>query len=132
MEIVSYHARMTALTRARKQPGIWLALLAMCLIVFAPLVSQISASARTATPDEAICSASPTGHSMHGPMAGDPLAACGYCNLLATPAAPPPVIPQSPRWVPLLAAVVIMPALRVELPVIARFAGYPRAPPSAS
>ncbi|WP_321905901.1 DUF2946 domain-containing protein [Paraburkholderia tropica] len=130
VERVSYHARMTALARTRKQLGTWLALLAMCLIVFAPLVSQMRASARAASPDAALCSAGPPIHS-HAAVANDPLAACGYCNLLATPSAPPPLAPSVAQWLPLFAAVVIMPALRADFPTLPYFAGYPRAPPSA-
>lgn len=130
LERVSYHARMTARARTRKQSGTWLALLAMCLIVFAPLVSQMLASARAASPDAALCSAGPQIHS-HAAVADDPLAACGYCNLLATPAAPPPVAPSAAPWLPLLAAVVVLPALRADFPTLPYFAGYPRAPPSA-
>lgn len=123
---------MTALARTPNRIGTWLALLAMCLIVFAPLVSQMSASARAASPDAALCSASAPGHDMHASVASDPLAACGYCNLLATPAAPPPLVPPTPSWLALPTAIVIVPALRVAIPALSYFAGYPRAPPSAA
>ncbi|PVX85605.1 DUF2946 domain-containing protein [Paraburkholderia unamae] len=122
---------MTAFTRASKQSGTWLALLAMCLFVFAPLISQMNAAARGIEPNAAICSASPFGHAPRLAHTGS-LSACDYCDLLATPAAPPPIAVPTPGWLPLLTAVVVMPAWPVDLPVIAYFAGYPRAPPSGS
>ncbi len=121
---------MTASMRARLRSGTWLALLAMCLTVFAPLISQIHAAARGLEPDAAICSAGPIGHAPHLLHQGT-LSACGYCDLLATPAAPPPVAAVGPSWLPLLTAVLSLPEWRAELPAIAWFAGYPRAPPTA-
>ncbi|WP_241030474.1 DUF2946 domain-containing protein [Paraburkholderia sp. Ac-20347] len=125
---VSYYARMTEFPRVRKQFGIWLALLAMCLIVFAPLISQFSAAERGRTPVAIVCSASghTPGSQLHDAV---DLSACGYCNLLAT-SAPPPIVMAMTSWLPLLTAVFATPARRVELTGIAYLAGYPRAPPS--
>lgn len=102
----------------------------MCLVVFAPLISQMTVSRSSADPDAAICSATSPGHGADVSPAGTTLSACGYCNFLATPSAPPPVILPAPGWIPLFIAVVTVPALRVEFPLLSHLAGYPRAPPS--
>jgi hypothetical protein len=108
----------------------WLGLLAMALIVLAPLVSQLE---RAATRDAALaaaplCAAQPAG--MHGkpqPL-HDSLAACGYCNLLAHPTpAPALAAPVATALILLCAAA---PVLSIGFrPREAFPAGQPRAPP---
>ncbi|MFP3801224.1 DUF2946 domain-containing protein [Paraburkholderia sp. SIMBA_027] len=127
---VSYYARMTEFARVRKQSGTWLALLAMCLIVFAPLISQFSAAERGQTPSPIVCSASGHAAASQPHDAGD-LSACGYCNLLATSAPPPLVMAMTSKF-PQLTAILATPARRAVLSWIAYLAGYPRAPPSLS
>jgi Protein of unknown function (DUF2946) len=84
----------TMTERSRKLMTAWLGLVAMWLIVFAPLVSQGLASHDAYPP--AVCSA----HEAHDAEAhrhvlADHLSACGYCNLLAHQAlAPASALPQ--------------------------------------
>ncbi|NIF65194.1 23S rRNA (adenine(2030)-N(6))-methyltransferase RlmJ, partial [Burkholderia sp. Cy-647] len=104
------------LRRSRTRFTAWLGLLAMWLIVLAPLVSQLLAAHRADDPTvAAICS---TAHApsqsmaMSMPMPADsamqmdhtdPLAACGYCDLLADhlvlPSLPPaPLVLIDPSY----------------------------------
>ncbi|WP_322045628.1 DUF2946 domain-containing protein [Paraburkholderia sp. J67] len=73
--------------RTRRRLSVWLALLAMWLVVVVPVASQLIASARAASPDTAsvLCSASATAGTpaaSHLHLHADSLAACGYCTLL--------------------------------------------------
>ncbi|MEJ0004016.1 MAG: DUF2946 domain-containing protein [Pararobbsia sp.] len=66
----------------RKHLSAWLGIFAMCLIVFVPVASQLLVAVRANEPLAALCSVTqPAGDGAH--HAGDPLAACGYCDLLA-------------------------------------------------
>jgi hypothetical protein len=117
-------------TRSRARPTAWLGLIAMWLIVLAPLVSQLVVAAREDDPSAVIvCSA--VEHTSHGEQAtqDDSLAACGYCDLLAAHAAisaPPP----SPLILITLVVMAAVPALSTAFTPLGAFAsGRPRAPP---
>lgn len=130
-----YDARMPLSAAARRRFSVWLALLAMWLVVVVPVASQLMAAARTATPDTAsiLCSATAAQEpaaSSH--LHTDRLAACGYCTLLAHQ----PAMPATPAAT--LAFVAITVALTDALPTAqhvpaAAFpSGRPRAPPAIS
>jgi hypothetical protein len=73
----------------------WLDLIAMWLIVFAPIVSQLVASARADEPVAPLCSALQPGTGApehHAPRSA--LDACGQCNLLAHHVAAPSIPPR--------------------------------------
>lgn len=111
-------------------------MLAVCLIVLVPVVSQLLVSVRNHEPLAELCSAMPgmpgmqADSSTHHP--GDPLAACDYCDLLATHA----TMPSIP---PVLAPVLLMPAIAMVVVLSTRFtplgafpSGRPRDPPAFS
>jgi hypothetical protein len=115
---------------ARKHLIAWHGLVAMWLIVFAPLVSQLVAAAhRDVTAESALCSAAPphTDAALHDH--GDGLAACGYCNLLADHAAMPPAQAALPALFVLGAPAVMALSLR-HVPFGPFPSARPRAPPS--
>lgn len=117
-------------TRSRTRLTAWLGLIAMWLIVLAPLVSQLVVAAREDDPSTAVvCSAAE--HTSHVEQAthDDALAACGYCDLLAAHAAisaPPPSSPVLIMLVVMAAAPVLSTAFT---PRGAFASGRPRAPP---
>ncbi|WP_059412353.1 DUF2946 domain-containing protein [Cupriavidus basilensis] len=115
--------------RKRISTTAWLGLLAMWLIVFAPVVSQFVASAHAADPAGYICSAAHPDDAARQPAATD-LAACGYCDLLADhPAAP--AMPAPPPTLVLLIAFVAAAALFTRFVPLGAFpSGRPRAPPA--
>jgi hypothetical protein len=80
--------------RSRKPMTAWLGLVAMWLIVFAPLVSQCLASHDAYAPE--LCSAQKEHDAeAHHHAPADHLSACGYCSLLAHQAlAPASALPQ--------------------------------------
>src|ERR1700710_1392406 len=87
---------------ARKRLTAWLGIIAMCLIAFVPLVSQLVVSAHAGEPGAALCSAiQPDGHSAH-PMNGDSFAACSYCDLLSDHVAVPAIPPVLPVLIVLI------------------------------
>jgi Protein of unknown function (DUF2946) len=86
-------------TRSRKPMTAWLGLVAMWLIVFAPVVSQSLASHSACAHEVTIDAAGEehhAGHHHHAPA--DHLCACGYCGLLAHHALAPPT--ASPQLLP--------------------------------
>jgi Protein of unknown function (DUF2946) len=111
----------------RKHLTAWLGLIAMCLIVLVPVVSQLVVSARAEEPVAAICSATqPDGGSHH---AGGPLAACGYCDLLATHAVMPLISPVVAPVLP-LHVIAAAPVLSTRFTPLGAFpSGRPRDPP---
>jgi hypothetical protein len=132
---------MNSLPRSRRARNwtVWLGLLAMCLIVFAPLVSQSLAAARAGQArieaiEHELCSADGPDaapmHSDHGGMQhGDPMSACGYCDFLAGHAAVPAVPPVALVLVALvLIALAPLPSLR-HVAFGAFPSGRPRGPP---
>lgn len=119
-------------SRSRKHLTAWLGLVAMWLIVLAPLVSQLIVASHRDDPNSALCSATqPTvvsDHTAHG----DSLAACGYCDLIASHAAIPT---PTPSLLVLLTLIVIaaIPALSVRFTPLGAFpSGRPRGPPPFS
>lgn len=105
----------------------------MWLIVLAPIVSQLVVAAHRADPAAAaLCSAvQPADDSAHATHA-DPLAACGYCDLLADHIAMP-AVPPAPLVLVMLLASVAVPVLSVRFTPLGAFpSGRPRAPPAFS
>ena len=118
--------------RPRKHLTAWLGLVAMWLIVLAPLVSQLVIAAHRDDTTAVLCSAmqpsADTGHLARH----DLLAACGYCDLLADQAVMP-TIPPSPLVLMLLVVVAAAPVLSIRHTPLGAFpSGRPRAPPAFS
>lgn len=107
----------------------WLGLIAMWLIVCAPLVSQLVIASHEREPVAALCSAAASPDVAHQDSTSHSLSACGYCDLLASHAA----MPSLPAAVvPVLTLIVIMtaPVLSVRFTPLGAFpSGRPRAPP---
>jgi hypothetical protein len=118
--------------RFRKHLTAWLGLIAMWLIVFAPLVSQWVVATYDSDPAATLCSvAQPAAGSAHAGH-GDPLAACGYCHLLADQAAMP-TLPAAPLLFVMLVAIAATLVLPVRFTPLGAFpSGRPRAPPAFS
>ncbi|MGF6758872.1 DUF2946 domain-containing protein [Paraburkholderia sp. GAS42] len=115
---------------ARRRLSTWLGILAMCLVTFVPVVSQLVASSRAADPIAVLCSATQVDSGRH--HAGDLLSACGYCDLLATHAAPPP-IPSTVAPVLLLPVVTASAVPSTRFTALGAFpSGRPRGPPVSS
>jgi hypothetical protein len=111
------HRRLTA----------WLGMIAIWLIVLAPVVSQLVVAA--GEPAAALCTVSApstdTQHAHHG----SGMVACGYCDLLATHATLPTVTASLPILVMLVTSAVL-PILSTRFTPLGAFpAGKPRAPP---
>ena len=118
--------------RARTLTTAWLGLIAMCLIVLAPLVSQLIVAHREQQPEAPLCSAALAGDGAHHDTRNDGLAACDYCDLLATQATMPPV-PAVSRPLLTLVVVATVPALFIRFTPLGAFpSGRPRAPPALS
>nr|WP_175106632.1 DUF2946 domain-containing protein [Pararobbsia alpina] len=114
--------------RNRKHLTTWLGLIAMWLIVFAPLVSQLVVSARAHEPVAALCSVVQPGHPEHHSPASL-LDACGYCDLLADHIVMPSV-PQAAVSIVLLVSVAAVAVLGTRFTPLGAFpSGRPRAPP---
>ncbi|MBB3260644.1 hypothetical protein F4827_005684 [Paraburkholderia bannensis] len=135
LPLVRYDARMPFSAAARRRFSVWLALLAMWLVVVVPVASQLMAAAHAATPDTAsiLCSATAAqepASSSH--LHTDRLAACGYCSWLAHQ----PAMPAPPAAALALVAITVaqadaLPAAQ-HVPVAAFPSGRPRAPPVSS
>jgi hypothetical protein len=119
--------------RSRKHLTAWLGIIAMWLIVLAPLVSQLVVTARPDDPaTTALCTAVQPSRGIADSFHANPLAACGYCDLLAAHAAAPTLPPVLPLFVALVVAAVI-PALSVRFAPPGAFrSGHPRDPPAFS
>ena len=118
--------------RPRKHLTAWLGLVAMWLIVLAPLVSQLVIAAHRDDTTAVLCSAmqpsADTGHLARH----NSLAACGYCDLLANQAAMP-TVPPSPLVLMLLVTIAAAPVLSTRHTPLGAFpSGRPRAPPAFS
>lgn len=125
-------------SRSRNRTTAWLGLIAMWLIVFAPIVSQMLVSGRAHEPVAALCSAlqpqdgnhatTPAVHLSHD----DAFGACGYCHLLQHHVAIPSVAIAAPAT-PLALASVAPPALSTRFTPLGAFpSGRPRDPPAVS
>jgi hypothetical protein len=116
---------------ARKHLTAWLGLVAMWLVVLAPLVSQLVVADLRSDPAEGVlCSA---GQPASGPTLqdhADRLAACGYCDLLSSHGAMPPVQPGALAFVALVALPAVLPLASRYVPFGAFASGRPRAPPA--
>ncbi|MFL9898108.1 DUF2946 domain-containing protein [Paraburkholderia fungorum] len=136
------HNRMTA----------WLGLIAMWLVVFAPVVSQMLVSNRAHEPFAALCSAlQPASQSLVGQSLvslvsqptqpspapvhlshDDAFGACGYCHLLQHHVAMPSVATAEPPAALALAGTA-PPALSTRFTPLGAFpSGRPRDPPAVS
>jgi len=117
--------------RSRKYTTAWLGLIAMWLLVFAPLVSQLLASAHAHEPIAAICSAAQHNDSgRHLPAAA--LDACGYCTLLAGQVLAPQILPAALPVLPQV-AIAAAPELSIYFTPSGVFpSGRPRDPPLVS
>jgi hypothetical protein len=114
---------------ARKHLIAWPGLVAMWLIVLAPLVSQLVVAAhRDVTTEGVFCSAAQP----HGSAAlhdhGNGFAGCGYCNLLADHAAVPPAPAALPALFVLSTPAVMALSLQ-HVPFGPFPSARPRAPP---
>lgn len=115
----------------RKYLTAWLGLIAMWLIVFAPVVSQLVASARADEPVAVLCSAAQPNTSNHH-TGVDSLDACGYCNLLSHHVAAPPLPPVALSAFVVLSATAT-PVLNTRFTPLGAFpSGRPRGPPAVS
>ncbi|WP_115779691.1 DUF2946 domain-containing protein [Paraburkholderia caffeinilytica] len=130
--------------RSRNRMTAWLGLIAMWLVVFAPIVSQMLVSSRAHEPFAALCSAlQPPGQSLasqstQGSPApvhlshDDAFGACGYCHLLQHHVAMPSVAAIEPPAALVLAGTV-PPALSTRFTPLGAFpSGRPRGPPAVS
>lgn len=125
-----YHAQMSSIFGTSRRMSAWLGLLAMWLIVLAPMVSHFVVAGQSPTGwQSGLCSATrPAGQ--HDSPHADSLTACGYCDLLTTHAAMPP-LPA-----PLVALLLSVTCIRVPRLSTGRVAratfcpGRPRAPPA--
>ncbi|CAE6808856.1 hypothetical protein R69888_05565 [Paraburkholderia haematera] len=122
----------------------WLGLIAMWLVVFAPVVSQMLVSNRAHEPFAALCSALPPGNpnlASQSAQAGpapvqlshdDAFGACGYCHLLEHHVAMPGVAAAEPPAAFALAGTA-PPALSTRFTPLGAFpSGRPRDPPAVS
>ena len=137
--------------RSRTHLTAWLGLIAMWLIVSAPIISQLLVSAEAHQHAAAACTQMQMGDmpmdemhmgKMHmtdgcatdsGHHASNPtMAACGYCNLLATHAVMPAPAPAAESAF-MLIMFAAAPVLSTRFTPIGAFpSGRPRAPPVVS
>jgi hypothetical protein len=114
-----------------KRLSAWLGILATCLIVFVPVVSQLLLAAHADKPTAIVCSATlPLSGAVHH-RHGDGIAACDYCDLLVDQ----PAVPTLPVLPPVLVMLVVLLAVLVLCtrftPIGAFPSGQPRAPPAS-
>ncbi|MEZ0603879.1 DUF2946 domain-containing protein [Paraburkholderia sp. IW21] len=118
--------------RIRKHTVAWLGLIAMWLVVFAPLVSQLIVASRADVPVGAICSAVDSDAPAAHHVSPNPLAACGYCDLIAHQV-PAPSVPPAGLFARILLADAQVSAPPPFVPYAAAFpSGRPRDPPVLS
>lgn len=117
--------------RSLRRLTAWLGMIAIWLIVLAPLVSQLTVATRSREPVAAMCTVSvPSADTQ--PAHHDGMVACGYCDLLATHATLPAVTPPLPILV-ILVTIVVLPILSTRFTPLGAFpSGRPRAPPAFS
>ncbi|WP_321782437.1 DUF2946 domain-containing protein [Paraburkholderia sp. J94] len=107
----------------------WLGLVAMWLIVLAPLVSQLVAAHQAHQPDAALCSAMQPATAPHLSH-DDAFGACGYCNLLEHHVAMPSVAVPALTLGFIVADALVATLSTRHTPFGAFPSGRPRAPPS--
>jgi len=106
-------------------------MIAIWLIVLAPIVSQLIVAGRSTEPVAATCTAT-TPSTDPQPAHGDGMIACGYCDLLATHATLPTIASPLPILV-MLVTIVARPTLSTRFTPLGAFpSGRPRAPPAFS
>ncbi|WP_144110432.1 DUF2946 domain-containing protein [Paraburkholderia sp. BCC1886] len=140
-------------SRSRNRSTAWLGLVAMWLVVFAPLVSQLLASAQANEPIAALCSAlqpggvgaaasaaagaaaSASADNLTAPVHlshDDAFGACGYCHLLEHHVAVPTLAVVAPPAALTLAGT-LPPELSTRFTPLGAFpSGRPRDPPAVS
>jgi hypothetical protein len=106
----------------------WLGLIAMWLIVLAPVVSQLVVKAEKFDPAAVLCSVHPSSADTHN--ADDSgMRACGYCDLLADHVALPDIPPSLPVFV-MLVMIAAAAVLSTRFTPSGAFpSGKPRGPP---
>ncbi len=112
----------------------WLGLVAMWLIVLAPLVSQLLAAHAAHEPDAPLCSitqSADAGHAQHADVS-DVFGACGYCHLLEHHLAMPPLALAGSAGGLVASAALVATLSTRHVPIGAFPSGRPRAPPFAS
>ncbi|RKE38348.1 hypothetical protein B0G76_4663 [Paraburkholderia sp. BL23I1N1] len=130
--------------RSRNRMTAWLGLIAMWLVVFAPVVSQMLVSNRAHEPFAALCSALQPGNPSLANQSAqaspepvhlshdDAFGACGYCHLLEHHVAMPSVATAEPPAAFALAGTA-PPALSTRFTPLGAFpSGRPRDPPAVS
>lgn len=118
-------------SHAHRRLTAWLGMIAIWLIVLVPVVSQLIVATRNAEPVAAMCMA--TGSSAEKqPTHDNGMIACGYCDLLATHATLPTIVPPLPILV-MLVTILALPVLSTRFTPLGAFpSGRPRAPPAFS
>ncbi|SDD03141.1 DUF2946 domain-containing protein [Paraburkholderia lycopersici] len=110
----------------------WLGLVAMWLIVLAPLVSQLVAAQHLHEPDSTLCSAMQPVQSAPHLSHDDAFGACGYCHLLEHHVAMPSIAAPEPAGALVVALDKVAPPVSRDIPSGAFPSGRPRGPPSLS
>jgi hypothetical protein len=110
----------------------WLGLVAMWLIVLAPLVSQLVAAQHAHEPDATLCSALQPAQSAPHLSHDDAFGACGYCHLLEHHVAMPAIAAAEPLFALAVTLDTIAPPVLRDIPLGAFPSGRPRAPPVLS
>lgn len=112
----------------RRHLSAWLGIVAMCLVMFVPVVSQLVVLAQRAEPIASLCSVVQAAPALDGHQR-IPLSACDYCDLVATHVAMPSVPP-------VLVPVLVLPVMAVATALSTAFrplgafpSGRPRDPP---
>ncbi|MEQ0777817.1 DUF2946 domain-containing protein [Paraburkholderia tropica] len=116
--------------RVRNRTTAWLGLIAMWLIVLAPLVSQLLMAERAHQPIAALCSVTQHADTSSHHTLDDALSACAYCDLLATHTAMPPIPAIMSALFALIVAAVVPALFSSYTPLGAFPSGRPRAPPA--
>jgi hypothetical protein len=117
-------------SRAHRRLTAWLGMIAIWLIVLAPVVSQLIVATRNTEPVAAMCTTMSSADM--GAAHDDGLVACGYCDLLANHATLPTMTPPLPILV-MLVTIAAAPILSTRFTPLGAFpSGRPRAPPAFS
>jgi hypothetical protein len=106
-------------------------MIAIWLIILAPVVSQLIVAAGNSEPVAVMCTATAPSAGTQ-PAHGNGMVACGYCDLLATHATLPTIAPPLAVLVTLV-TIVALPILSTRFTPLGAFpSGRPRAPPAFS
>ncbi len=116
----------------------WLGLIAMWLILSAPIVSRLLAfeqhqahyqAAAMCSEDHAYAGSGNAVDSSHHLGKAPSTVACGYCDLLATHAVMPAIAPAAPSPIMLVAVAAPLAPMERAIPLGAFPSGRPREPP---